>query len=128
MASTYSTWEYYHGTYRGSADEDEYAQLSLLCAMEIDRLTLGEATKAPEVMQERLALCECRMVDSVIASNELSVAPGVASVSNDGFSVSFKDGDASAANRREIVNIARELLTYPVNLLYRGAVIRRDYI
>ena len=43
MASTYSTWDYYHGTYSGKLDEGNYKRMAIQAAAEIDRRTLGRA-------------------------------------------------------------------------------------
>lgn len=125
--STYSTWDYYHATYKGRLPEDVYTQKALLASIEINRLTFGRAENAPDSMADQLALCECRMVDTMAASESLDLAPGVTHVNNDGFSISVEGGSA-AARRKELESIAREMLTYPVNLLFCGAVVKSVHI
>lgn len=121
--TTYSTWEYYSGEYGGQLPQAEYNRRAPDAKYEIDRLTMGNAATAPDTMADRLARCECKMVDVMAASADLGLTAGVSSVNNDGFSVSFEAG-ASAAYRREVENIARALLTQPVNLLFSGAVVK----
>jgi hypothetical protein len=120
----YSTYAFYTDNYHGSLSESEYNKYSHDAAFEIDRLTFGNATGAPQSMAERLSWAECKVIDLMAADGSVGLTElsGVSSVNNDGYGVSFQ-GDAAAAHRREIESTARKFLTFPVNLMYRGAFV-----
>lgn len=123
-ATTYSTWDYYHSTYGGKLSETAYTQQALGAKAEIDRRTFGRARNAPGEIAGNLCLCECELLDVLHAFGEIPA--GVASISNDGYSIDYGsrstsaniETEASAAER-----ICRKHLTMPVNLMFAGGCI-----
>ena len=100
--------------------------------MEIDTFTLGKATTAPESMADRLAMCECKMIDTIAAVDSIGLAPGITSMSNDGFSVSTSNyggkADVAGAMRAELATTANAYLAFPVNLLKHEVVVCCDHV
>lgn len=127
MASTYSTWEYYHGEYHGNLSEGVYTRQAIKAAAEINQRTFGRAKAAPAYMADALRDCECELVDA-LASFEASYAllpMGIASINNDGLSVSANSGNANiggreATQRAEVRAICQKYLMAPENLMYAG--------
>jgi hypothetical protein len=122
--TVYSTYEYYTNDFCGGLPEPEYDKYAQDAAFEIDRLTFGRASGASATMKDKLAFCECRMIESIRAADSIGVTTtaGVSGVNNDGYSVSFQT-DAAAAYRRELEGIAKRYLTFPANLMYCGAMV-----
>lgn len=121
--TTYSTWEYYTGEYGGQLPQAEYQRRAPSAAAEINRLTLWQAPSAPDSMAEALSQCECEFVD-ILASTETSgAAPGVTSVTNDGFAIQF-DGKGYVSVNAALKDRAGRWLGGPVNLLFSGAVVK----
>lgn len=125
MASTYSTWDYYHNRYRGKLRDADYTPAAIQAAAEIDDQTLGRAATAPAAMAEALQNCECVLVDAIhsLGESQAALPIGIQSINNDGIQVTA----ASAGNlsrqqleQEALRNICRKYLTRPVNLMYRG--------
>ena len=127
MASTYSTWEYYHAEYHGTMGEGVYTKQAIKAAGEINRRTYGRAKTAPADMADALRDCECELVDA-LASFDASFAllpKGISSINNDGLSVatsygSSKTDSREAAQGAEVRAICQKYLLEPVNLMYSG--------
>lgn len=127
MASTYSTWEYYHVAYHGTLSETEYARMAIQAAGEINRRTFGRAKTAPADMADALRDCECELVDALasFAKSYALLPKGINSINNDGLSVSTSYGSSKtdsreAGERAEIRGICQKYLLFPVNLMYAG--------
>lgn len=123
---TYSTWEYYSGDYGGKLSKEQYDRNSVKAMFEIDSRTYNKSRTAPESMSAALRDCECELADAVQNFIELyaMLPKGIASVSNDGISVSATtknaaDGQATT-EEEEYRAICLRHLTRPVNLMYRG--------
>ncbi|MDL2214476.1 hypothetical protein LJB76_02820 [Clostridia bacterium OttesenSCG-928-O13] len=69
MASTFSTWGYYHNTYSGKLSEADYKRMAIQAAAEIDRRTLGRARDVVG-MEDALQNCECELVDAMQGFDE----------------------------------------------------------
>lgn len=120
MASTYSTWEYYHGAFCGTLSEEAYTRLAVKAAGEINRRTLGRAKTDPAGMAGALRDCECELAEA-LASFEVAYAllpKGINSIGNDGLSVSA--GGREVAQNAEIRAICQKYLMEPENLMYAG--------
>lgn len=129
MASTFSTWEYYHDTYNGKLSEGEYRRMAIQAAAEIDLRTLGRAQEAPAEMAAALQNCECELVDAMHGFDEAhEILPvGIQSINNDGYSVSAGSSNAAGAATSRLQSedtvlraICIKYLTRPVNLMYLG--------
>ena len=126
--TTYSTWEYYSGTFHGELSQEQYLRESIRAAGMINRLTYGSAKTAPAEMAEALAICECEIVDVLFAFRQsFSQLPrGMRSINNDGFSASAESGYAQSTSSREEEELAsaREIcinyLLEPRNLMFSG--------
>lgn len=125
--STYSTWEYYSTTHHGTAAENEYLRLAHKAAGEINNRTFERAAFAREFMKIPLCNCECELVDALhtFEKTAVLVPEGIASISNDGLSVTVDTNNALqnsrlAAMEHKAQSICRKHLLRPVNLLYAG--------
>lgn len=123
MASTYSTWDFYFGTYGGKLPKSQYEAFALRAKAEIDRATFGRAAAAQSgPMKDNLALCECELVDALHAYSE--IPKGVASVNNDGLAVTYVSATNTTMNEpAAATRICRKHLTMPENLMFAGAVV-----
>lgn len=115
MADTYSDYNFYKNEYHGALAEEQYVAQVNKAHAEIIVRTRGR--KASD-MEEALKMCECELVDAIHA---FAQAPaGVASVNNDGYSISY--GGTNRAARGEAAEyeaICRRWLLVPTNLLLR---------
>lgn len=120
MPTTFSDYAFYtaHG---GKLSETAYNSVVDDAHAEIISQTNGRATNAPEVMQDAIKLCECKLVDTIAAYKEGSalLPKGVGSISNDGYSVAIGAGAANPlqAEAKERRAICVRYLQIPVNLM-----------
>ncbi|MDL2273445.1 hypothetical protein LJC34_02720 [Oscillospiraceae bacterium OttesenSCG-928-G22] len=120
--STFADYTFYtqHG---GQLSEAVYNAAVDDAHAEILSQTNGAAQTAPEVMQEAVKLCECKLVDAIAAYKDAAalLPKGVGSISNDGYSVSMGTGSASPlkAEAQERAAICARYLQWPVNLMCR---------
>ena len=128
MASTYSTWDYYHNTYSGKLSEADYTRMAVQAYGEINRRTLNRARDVVG-MEDALRDCECELVDAMQGFDEAhEILPiGIQSINNDGYSVSAGASTAAggATNRLQsedavLRDICLKYLTMPINLMYLG--------
>lgn len=108
----------------GKLSESDYNASVGDANAEILSQTNGAALAAPDSMKLAVKLCECALVDLFAAYKETAhVLPkGIASISNDGYSVSKgTGGDASITvlERQERTAICSLYLQWPVNLMCR---------
>lgn len=71
MASTYSTWEYYHDEYHGTLSKAVYTRLSIKATGEINLRTYGRAKSAPAKITDALCVCECEVVDALYSLDNM---------------------------------------------------------
>lgn len=121
--STFSDYTFYkeHG---GQLSEAAYNASVDDAHAEILSQTNGKAQNAPEEMQEAVKLCECALVDVIAGYKDTAaILPrGIASVSNDGYSVSARSGGSSTVAKSEAQEraaICARYLQWPVNLMCR---------
>lgn len=126
MASTYSDFIFYQSI-GGQLTEAEYRASVNDAKNEIDYRTFERAATAPASMTEKIKTCECKLVDAIHSYKKTyELLPnGIASINNDGFSVSAgaraDSGTSTAsAEQAEYHSICLKHLTMPVNLMYAG--------
>lgn len=117
--STYSTYL----AQGGQLSEQAYLVQAERAAREIDLHTFGRAEKHRDSLADTLAMCECALVDALASAQAVPV--GIASESNDGYSISYSQ-NAKTEQNRNIESILMRYLLEPVNLLYAG-VLPCDY-
>ena len=112
----------------GTLEEAAFTPLCVRASKLIDRLTFGRAESHAEVCER----CRDDLSDAALqiiallaqvdaAKTSTGYAPGVTSVNNDGFSVTFADGalaERTACTARSV--LADALGSDPHGLLYRG--------
>ncbi len=114
----YSTYEEYL-TQGGTLPEQDYVKQAEKAAREIDLQTFGRAQKHRTELHGALSQCECALVDAFCAAD--AVPAGIASESNDGYSIAYtqtKDKD----RKRTTEEILARYLLEPVNLLFAGVM------
>lgn len=123
----YCTYEQYQ-TAGGTLDEAAFTPLCFRASKLIDRATFGRAeahTKGCADCAEALAMACASIVQSLeraeAARAATGYAPGVTSVNNDGFAVTFSDGALAEKQVAEAYSILSGCLGHdPHGLLYRG--------
>ena len=109
----------------GTVSELAFGVLCSRVSRLIDSATFGKAEPHAAVCEscrQMLADACAQIVDLLAAQLAVGAAPGAASVSNDGYSVTFgSNASVTAAARREAYEILRTALgSDPHDLLYRG--------
>lgn len=112
----YSSYKQYTAN-GGKLDEQIYNSMSVKAAAEIDCRTFNRASKFKSEIAQKLALCECEIIDVLYAFS--SLPSYVTSESNDGYSISYSH-TATDEMSNQINTLIEKYLTYPVNLLYGG--------
>lgn len=119
----YCTYSEYQAA-GGLLDEAAFTPLCARASRLIDRHTFGRAEAhaagCPDCRAALSAAC-CRIVDAISAAENACTVPGVSSVSNDGYSVTFTSGALAERLAAEAQGIlAGALGNDPHGLLYRG--------
>lgn len=122
----YCTYDEYL-TAGGAVPEATFAVLCGRASRLIDSATFGRAephAATCEPCRQMLADACVQIIDLFAAQAAVGTVPGAASVSNDGYSVSFNSNTSlSEAVRREAYSILCNALgNDPHDLLYRGCV------
>ena len=120
----YCTYDQYQ-TAGGTLDEAAFTPLCFRASKLIDRATFGRAeahAAGCEACREALADACAQIVGLLAAASAAGAVPGAASVSNDGYSVTFgSNASVTAAARQEAYEIIRTALGSDLHgLLYRG--------
>ena len=119
----YCTYDQYAAA-GGTVPEAAFGVLCSRASRMIDAATFGRAESHAagcEACREALADACAQIVGLLAAASAAGAVPGAASVSNDGYSVTFGTGSVSAATRQEAAEIIRTALgNDPHDLLYRG--------
>lgn len=123
----YCTYAQYQ-TSGGTLDEAAFTPLCIRASKLIDRYTFGRAESHAKVCKdcaEALALACVAIVQNMEQSEAVKTstgyAPGVSSVNNDGFAVTFSDGALAEHLAAEAQGILICCLGHdPHGLLYRG--------
>lgn len=114
--------------YTAAGDTVPEAAFGVLCSRAsrlIEAATFGRAERHAagcESCRDALADACGQIIGLLAAASAVSTAPGAASVSNDGYSVTFgSNASVSAAVRQEAAEVIRTALgSDPHGLLYRG--------
>ena len=120
----YCTYDQYAAA-GGTVPETAFGVLCSRASRLIEAATFGRAERHAagcEACREALADACTQIVGLLAAASAVSTAPGAASVSNDGYSVTFgSNASVSAAVRQEAAEVIRTALgNDPHGLLYRG--------
>lgn len=124
----YCTYSEYQAA-GGQLDEASFGMFSVRASRLIDGITFGRAeTHVEECERCRAALSDaCVQIIQLLAAAQNAVtangyAPGVSSVSNDGYAVSYAGtGSMTATTQAEAAQIMRSCLGHDTHgLLYRG--------
>lgn len=120
----YCTYDQYAAA-GGTVPEAAFGVLCSRASRMIDAATFGRAehhAAGCEGCREALADACAQIVGLLAAASAAGAVPGAASVSNDGYSVTFgSNASVAAATRQEAYEIIRTALgSDPHGLLYRG--------
>lgn len=120
----YCTYDQYAAA-GGTVPETAFGVLCSRASRMIDAATFGRAERHAagcESCRDALADACGQIISLLAAASAVGTAPGAASVSNDGYSVTFgSNASVSAAARQEAAEIIRTALgADPHGLLYRG--------
>lgn len=120
----YCTYDQYAAA-GGTVPETAFGVLCSRASRMIDAATFGRAESHAagcERCRDALADACAQIINLLAVASAMSTAPGTASVSNDGYSVTFgSNASVSAAVRQEAAEIIRTALgNDPHDLLYRG--------
>lgn len=120
----YCTYDQYAAA-GGTVPETAFGVLCSLASRLIEAATFGRAERHAagcESCRDALADACGQIIGLLAVASAVSTAPGAASVSNDGYSVTFgSNASVSAAVRQEAAEIIRTALgNDPHDLLYRG--------
>lgn len=109
----------FHG---GKLPNEEYN--TLICEAEnyVANVTNNRSVCPPPIMEERVKICICRIIDAMHEANRLDkeIPKGVTSVSNDGYSITRASSGSMAEREQEYNAICRRYLLNPINLMYLG--------
>lgn len=120
----YCTYDQYTAA-GGMVPETAFGVLCSRASRMIDAATFGRAESHAagcEACREALADACGQIIGLLAAASAAGAVPGAASVSNDGYSVTFgSNASVTAATRQEAYEIIRTALgSDPHDLLYRG--------
>lgn len=120
----YCTYDQYAAA-GGTVPEAAFGVLCSRASRLIEAATFGRAERHAagcESCRDALADACGQIIGLLAAASAVSTAPGAASVSNDGYSVTFgSNASVSAAVRQEAAEVIRTALgSDPHGLLYRG--------
>lgn len=121
----YCTYDQYAAA-GGTVPETAFSVLCSRASRLIEAATFGRAERHAagcESCRDALADACGQIINLLAVASAVGTAPGAASVSNDGYSVTFvSNASVSAAVRQEAAEIIRTALgNDPHDLLYRGA-------
>lgn len=111
---------FYAEKYRGGLPQADYAAASLKAEAYLRQITMGRCNRPDlsEKVRLSLQLAACALADHMKQVEESGYASGVASMNNDGISVSYRARSEADVNREQYA-IAANYLTW-TGLLYRG--------
>lgn len=120
----YCTYDQYAAA-GGTVPETAFSVLCSRASRLIEAATFGRAERHAagcESCRDALADACAQIINLLAVASAVGTAPGAASVSNDGYSVTFgSNASVSAAVRQEAAEIIRTALgNDPHDLLYRG--------
>lgn len=114
----YADYGYYTGTFFGTLPTAEYNKKATTASAHLDRATFGRIGAVTDTdILDRVKMACCEVVD-VLKLNE--DGGGIASETNDGVSVSYRNGVSNAKTDDQRILAAIKLHLGGTNLLYRG--------
>lgn len=99
---SYITWEQYGSLYNNITDEEEFNRLSKLAEIKLNAITHMRARRFEDVYDENTATdfqqqvhlqiqdTICQLLNAMAVQDASGMGTGIASVSNDGYSESYK--------------------------------------
>lgn len=115
-------WDFYTNAYGGNLPEETFRQLANGVLLRLDELTFGR--EVPDNMKQRYMQTFCELVDFKNQTQAASLQSGVVqSETIDGYAVSYREQSRRMIFDEE-ARIARQYLTYPINLMYCGAEVK----
>lgn len=122
----YATYEYYTTAYSGSAlTAQEFPKYAKRASAEIDHVTFGRLSKLPyEEIPEVVRDCMCDVAEQLHQFATTAEGGSIASESNDGYSISYRDTGGTAGQQREVRATIRSYLAV-TGLMFRG--VSRSY-
>lgn len=99
---SYVSWEYYSSLYTEIADQPDFLRLTARAEKKLDAVTHGRVRKFLEEYHEETATTfqkqvhdqiqttVCELVNAMLVQESTGMGNGVSSVSNDGYSESYK--------------------------------------
>lgn len=102
----YVDWEYYSSLFTNISDEQEFDRLSKRAAVVLDSVTHmrakafinvfdeNTATDFEKGVMEAIRSTSCNLINNIQIQEATGMGTGIASVSNDGYSESYKITDA----------------------------------
>ena len=123
---SYATYEYYTAEYGGTAlTAQEFPNYAKRASAEIDHVTFGRLSKLPyEEIPEVVRDCMCDVAEQLHQFATTAEGGSIASESNDGYSISYRDTGGNAGQQREIRATIRSYLAV-TGLMFRG--VSRSY-
>ena len=114
----YADFTFYLNEYHGkaTADEEEFARLSVIASAHLDRITFGRAKTAEGSELEAVKLALCSVVDELIRQEQGGI---ITAENNDGISRSYAVGSVVKSQTQRI-NEAAELFLSSTNLMFAG--------
>lgn len=118
----YITWEYYSSLFTEVTDKAEFERLNTKAGIKIDILTHMRAKRFKDEYQEDTATdfhklvhsqiqqTVCELINALYAQETSGMGTGISSVSNDGYSESYKITTA-AEKEAQLLNIVRSGLS-----------------
>lgn len=118
----YATYEYYTDQYYGTRlTEKEFPRYAKRASAEIDHVTFGRLSNMPDdTIPDAVRDAMCDVADHLHLYATTADGGVIASESNDGYSVSYRDTGSSAFQKREILATIRTYLAV-TGLMFRGA-------
>ena len=119
---SYIAWEQYRSLYNGISDETEFSRLSKLAEIKLNTITHMRAKQFETAYSEETATdfqkqvhfqiqdTFCRLIDLMSVQESSGMGTGIASVSNDGYSESYKITTAQE-KEAQLLAIARSGLS-----------------
>ena len=123
----YATFQYYTESYKGTAlKEEDFPAYANRASALIDHVTFDRLKGlADDQILDAARDATCAVAETLYTSATTAEGGSIASISNDGYSVNYRDTGGSKELRREVVALIR---TYLANtgLMYRGVASCKD--
>lgn len=100
-----TTYEFYSGTYNGEMTAEAFGKVLPRASALVDRMTLYTATDTEDVQ-----LATCAAADVFYIEKDRLQSAGIASESNDGYSVTYASGSVEDAVTQRAIAAARTYL------------------